>query len=72
MLTNPQTEPLRTIIMGTAGTGKSYLIMAIRNMLHEMAVNETKTPLLVLAPTGVVGLQYQREDSSLCIIYTNM
>ncbi|PKK73596.1 hypothetical protein RhiirC2_847515 [Rhizophagus irregularis] len=39
--------------MGTAGTGKSYLIMAIRNMLHEMAGNETKTPLLVLAPTGL-------------------
>ncbi|PKC08337.1 hypothetical protein RhiirA5_358091 [Rhizophagus irregularis] len=27
--------------------------MAIRNMLHEMAGNETKTPLLVLAPTGL-------------------
>ncbi|PKY59036.1 hypothetical protein RhiirA4_481464 [Rhizophagus irregularis] len=39
--------------MGTAGTGKSYLIMAIRKMLHEVAGNETKTPLLVLAPTGL-------------------
>lgn len=29
--------------------------MAIRNMLHEMAGNETKTPLLVLAPTGVAA-----------------
>ncbi|PKC59656.1 hypothetical protein RhiirA1_426739 [Rhizophagus irregularis] len=29
--------------------------MAIRNMLHEMAGNETKTPLLVLAPMGVAA-----------------
>src|SRR6266498_5518763 len=53
--TNPQAEPLRIIIMGTAGTGKSYLIKAIRNMLHEMAGNKTKAPLLVLAPTGVAA-----------------
>ena len=54
-LTNPQTEPLRIVIIGTAGTGKSYLIMAIRKMLHEMVRHETKTPLLVLAPTGVAA-----------------
>jgi DNA replication protein DnaC len=46
MLTRSQTGPLRIIVMGTVGTGKSYLIMAIRNMLREMTGNEAKNPLL--------------------------
>src|SRR5205814_952585 len=52
-------EPLRIMIIGTAGTGKSYLINAIRLRLQEMAMNngtETSTsPVIVLAPTGVVA-----------------
>ena len=55
ILINLQVEPLRIIIMGIAGTGKSYLIKAIQNVLYEMAGNETKDPLLVLAPTGVAA-----------------
>jgi len=52
-----QVEPLRLIIMGTAGTGKSYLINAIRGRLQEIAMNNgTETsPVIVLAPTGVAA-----------------
>lgn len=50
-------EPLRIIIMGTAGTGKSYLIKAVRQSLQylarEHAVNQS--PVVVLAPTGVAA-----------------
>lgn len=49
MLTRSQTKPLRIIVMGTAGIGKSYL------MLREMTGNEAKNPLLILAPTGVAA-----------------
>src|SRR6266496_4311680 len=48
-------EPLRIIVMGTAGTGKSYLIKAIRERLHTMAGKEGKSPVLVIAPTGVAA-----------------
>ena len=43
--------------MGTAGTGKSYLINMIRDRLHEIARNHgiTQSPILVLAPTGVAA-----------------
>jgi hypothetical protein len=40
--------------MGTAGTGKSYLIKVIQKIIRKIAGNE-KTPLLVLAPTGVAA-----------------
>ena len=40
--------------MGTAGTGKSYLIKAIRGRLRTMAGNRNKSPAVVIAPTGVV------------------
>ena len=41
--------------MGTAGTGKSYLIQAIRKQLNMMAGNNTNTPIRVIAPTGVAA-----------------
>lgn len=52
-----QVEPLRLIIMGTAGTGKSYLINAIRARLQKIAMNNgaETSPVIVLAPTGVAA-----------------
>src|SRR5437764_10194336 len=55
MLKDNQTEPLRIIVMGTAGTGKTYLINAIRSRLREMTGVRSKSPVLVLAPTGVTA-----------------
>ncbi|CAG8650540.1 20725_t:CDS:2 [Cetraspora pellucida] len=50
-------EPLRIIIMGTAGTGKSYLINAIRQLLQEIATRNgvESSPIIVLALTGVAA-----------------
>ena len=45
-------DPLRMIIQGTAGTGKSYLIGAIKNTLANLS-HPGKSPLLLLAPTRV-------------------
>ena len=42
------------IIQGTAGTGKSYLIGAIKNTLDSVSL-PGKSPLLLLAPTGVAA-----------------
>ncbi|GET60560.1 ATP-dependent DNA helicase PIF1-like [Rhizophagus irregularis DAOM 181602=DAOM 197198] len=50
-----QVEPLRIIVMGTAGTGKTYLIKAIRGRLQEMAGTGSKSPIVVLVPTGVAA-----------------
>ncbi len=59
LLTEPgQIEPLRLIVMGTAGTGKSYLIKMIRDRLWEIARDhnvDTQSPVVVLAPTGVAA-----------------
>ncbi|CAG8821888.1 19167_t:CDS:1, partial [Cetraspora pellucida] len=55
VLAGCQVEPLRVIIMGTAGTGKSYLIKAIRGLLMQMTGIESMSPVLVLAPTGVAA-----------------
>ena len=52
MTAGHQVEPLKIMIMGTAGTGKSYLIKSIRNMLKESGGNES---VLVMAPTGVAA-----------------
>jgi hypothetical protein len=54
VLTGIQVEALRIIVMGTAGTGKSYLIKAIRERLHVMA-ERSKDPVIVNAPTGVAA-----------------
>src|ERR1700722_11402912 len=50
-----QVEALRMIIMGTAGTGKSYLIRAIRERLRTIAGTGQNPPVIVLAPTGVAA-----------------
>ena len=55
MLKDNQTEPLRIIVMKTAGTEKTYLINAIRNKLHKMTEVRSKSPVLVLAPTGIAA-----------------
>ena len=55
ILAGKQVEALRMIIMGTAGTGKSYLIRAIRGRLRTMAGSGSKSPVVVLAPTGVAA-----------------
>ena len=43
-------EVLRIIVMGTAGTGKTYLIKGIQNRLREMTENGKESPVLVVAP----------------------
>ncbi|GBC31310.2 ATP-dependent DNA helicase PIF1-like [Rhizophagus irregularis DAOM 181602=DAOM 197198] len=48
---NQSMEALRIIVMGTAGTGKSYLINAIRERLQQATI--------VLAPTGVAAFNIQ-------------
>ncbi len=50
-----EVAPLRIIVMGTAGTGKSYLIKAIRGQLRRMAGARSKSPILVIVPMGVVA-----------------
>lgn len=53
---NQDTKPLNIIIMGTAGTGKSYLIKMICNQLNNIAIERnSKSPILVLGPTGVAS-----------------
>ncbi|XP_059076947.1 uncharacterized protein LOC131876152 [Cryptomeria japonica] len=46
--------PLFMIIQGTAGTGKSYLTGAISQALENAAM-PSRSPLLLLAPTGVAA-----------------
>jgi ATP-dependent DNA helicase PIF1 len=41
--------------MGTAGTGKTYLIKGIRGRLREMTGVGSKSPVFVVAPTGVAA-----------------
>jgi len=53
-ISDHRVEALRIHIMGTAGTGKSYLIKAIRKRLQSMARNG-KSPVIVIAPTGVAA-----------------
>ncbi|CAB4412397.1 unnamed protein product [Rhizophagus irregularis] len=55
ILNGKKVKALRIMIMGTAGTGKSYLIKTIRQKLHEMAGTDTDSPVLVIAPTGVAA-----------------
>jgi len=49
MLIGYQEEPMRIIVMGTAGTGKSYLIKAIIRRLREMLGDGSEIIVLVLA-----------------------
>jgi hypothetical protein len=56
VLAGNQVDPLRIIVMGTAGTGKTYLIKAIRKRLREMTGTGIRSsPMIVLAPTGVAA-----------------
>jgi hypothetical protein len=66
-------EPLRMIIQGTVGTGKSYLIGAIK---HAMEIDSlpNKSPLLLLAPIGVATFNISASTihSALCIPVRDM
>jgi len=55
ILMGKQVEALRMIIMGTAGTGKSYLIRVIRERLQTITGIGQNPPVIVLAPTGVAA-----------------
>jgi hypothetical protein len=55
ILTRDQIKPLKILVMGTTGTGKLYLIRAIKGRLRRMAGIGSKTPVLVIAPTGVAA-----------------
>ena len=48
---NKSTDPLRMIISGTAGTGKSFLINCLRQLLGQQ--------VLIAAPTGVAAFNVQ-------------
>ncbi|PKY28649.1 hypothetical protein RhiirB3_417282, partial [Rhizophagus irregularis] len=49
--------PLRIIVMGTAGTGKSYPINVIQGRLYEIAKEHNlHENNMVVAPTGVAAL----------------
>ena len=52
--------PLRIIVMGTAGTGKSYLINAIRRRLYEIVKEHNlHENNMVVAPTGVAAFNIE-------------
>jgi polynucleotide 5'-kinase involved in rRNA processing len=76
LITSPgHIEPLRLIVMGTAGTGKSYLINMIRDRLCEIARNHNinaQSPVLVMAPTGVCIVQYSWSNHTFGTIHSDM
>ena len=59
LITDPNNvEPLRLIVMGTAGTGKSYLINMIRDHLWKITRNRkvnSQSPILMLVLTRVAA-----------------
>ncbi len=55
ILKENQVVALWIIIMGTAGTGKLYLIKAIRQLLRSMLRNRSELSVLVIIPTGVAA-----------------
>ena len=50
-LESADTEPLRMIVSGTAGTGKSYLIHCLKSLLQDQ--------VRVVAPTGVAAFNVE-------------
>ncbi|GBB95753.1 hypothetical protein RclHR1_26020002 [Rhizophagus clarus] len=55
VLNGHQIDPLKIIVMGTAETGKTYLIKAIRSRLQKMVGTGLKSPIIVLAPIGIAA-----------------
>jgi|SRR6266542_547267 len=55
ILKGDQVEALQIMVIGTADTGKSYLIKAICQRLCSMAGNGFETPILVITPTGITA-----------------
>jgi len=51
---NEHSDPLRMIIQGTAGTGKSFLIESISHA-PSTSTATGESPLLLLAPTGIAA-----------------
>ncbi|XP_059066108.1 uncharacterized protein LOC131857481 [Cryptomeria japonica] len=55
---NTLKPPLKIIVQGTAGTGKSHLITSIKSTMMRLAP-PGQSPLLLLAPTGVAAFNIQ-------------
>jgi len=55
ILIGKQVDLLKIIIMGTASIRKSYLIKAIKKRLQIMSGEESKPPVIVIAPIGVAA-----------------
>ncbi len=55
ILKGHQVESLRIIIIGIAGTGKTYLINSIWSRLYQMAGFGSKPPVFVLVLTDVIA-----------------
>ncbi|CAB5193827.1 unnamed protein product [Rhizophagus irregularis] len=68
-----RSKVLRIMIMGTASTGKSYLIKMIRQKLHKMAGTDTDSPILVITPTEVAAFNINGSiiHSTLSILIRN-
>ena len=60
MLKDCQVGLLKIIVIRTAGTGKTYLINAIRSRLYEMAEIGSKSPVIMLASTGIAAFNINR------------
>ncbi|XP_057835431.2 uncharacterized protein LOC131045798 [Cryptomeria japonica] len=65
---NLSSPPLRLVIQGTIGTGKSFVIDYIRRQLNSN-LEHAQYPLLVLAPTGISAYNVQATTihATLCI-----
>lgn len=49
-------DPLRLIVLGTTGTGKSYLIQMIQDRLYEIARDHNaNVPVMLIALTGIAA-----------------
>ena len=73
ILVDKWSKALRIIIMGTAETGKSYLIRTIRKKLNTIAECRQHTPVQVIAFTGVTAFNINRSTihSMLSVLINN-